>query len=121
MKMSDPIPQYTHFITALRDSHPNLAYLHVIEPGLPRGSAVASTTNESNDFIRDIWAPRPLIVAGGFTRESALERSKQTDDLIAFGKPFISNVCLSALYQVYYITHKSFSGSLTSILAYSRI
>ncbi|KAF8812477.1 FMN-linked oxidoreductase [Phlegmacium glaucopus] len=90
MKMSDPIPQYTHFITALKASHPNLAYLHLVEPELGGGSATA-TTNESNDFIRDIWAPNPLIVAGGFTRESALKRSNQTGDLVAFGKLFISN------------------------------
>lgn len=104
MKMSDPIPQYTHFITALKASHPSLAYLHVVEPQSRRDSTVP-TTNESNDFIRDIWAPKPLIVAGGFTRESALNRANQTGDLIAFGKPFISNVCLSARsYQVSSLT-----------------
>jgi len=90
MKMSDPIPQYTHFITSLSVSHPNLAYLHVVEPQSRRGLA-DTTMNESNDFIRHIWAPRPLIVAGGFTRESALTRSDESGDLIAFGKPFISN------------------------------
>lgn len=90
MKMSDPIPQYTHFITALRALHPNLAYLHLVEPESRHGSDI---TNESNDFIRDIWSPKPLIVAGGFTRESALQRSDKTGDLIAFGKPFIANVC----------------------------
>jgi len=88
MKMSDPIPQYTHFITALRALHPKLAYLHLVEPESRHGSDI---TNQSNDFIRDIWSPKPLIVAGGFTRESALQRSDQTGDLVAFGKPFISN------------------------------
>lgn len=46
MKISDPIPQYTHFITALSASHPNL---HVVEPDLRRGSAIA-TTNELKYF-----------------------------------------------------------------------
>ncbi|CAA7263925.1 unnamed protein product [Cyclocybe aegerita] len=96
MKMANPIPQFTHFVSSLKDAHPTLAYLHAIEPRIggaftvpeaERGDAIV----ESNDFIRDIWSPKVLISAGNFTRESALERTANTEDLIAFGRRFISN------------------------------
>lgn len=47
---------------------------------------------QSNDFIRDIWAPRPIVSAGGYTRDIALEVAEEKGDIIAFGRPFISNV-----------------------------
>ena len=47
---------------------------------------------QSNDFIRDIWRPRPIISAGGYTRETALEVAETKGDLIAFGRLFIGTV-----------------------------
>ena len=88
--MSDPIPQYTHFISELKAAHPDLAYLHVVEP---EAAGRAKDIPESNDFIRQIWSPKPLITAGGYTRETAITRTQQNDnELIAFGKLYISNV-----------------------------
>ncbi|KAF9475383.1 FMN-linked oxidoreductase, partial [Pholiota conissans] len=84
MKMADPISQFTHFISNVASSHPNLAYIHAVEPEVPG-------TAESNDFIRNIWAPRPFITAQGYTRETAIERADSKGDLIAFGKVYISN------------------------------
>ncbi|KAF8997967.1 hypothetical protein BDQ17DRAFT_1544145 [Cyathus striatus] len=53
------------------------------------------TTNPldpSNDFIRCIWSPRPLITAGGYTMESAIEVTKKEDgELVAFGRHFLAN------------------------------
>ena len=46
-----------------------------------------------NDFISQLWAPKPLITAGGYTRDSAMERTQSNEnELIAFGKLYISNV-----------------------------
>ena len=42
--------------------------------------------------MREIWYPRPLISAGGYTRDHALEVAETKGDLIAFGRYFISNV-----------------------------
>lgn len=50
---------------------------------------------QSNDFIRDIWRPRPLISAGGYTRETAIDVAEKKGDLIAFGRSFIGNVSTS--------------------------
>lgn len=47
---------------------------------------------QSNDFLREIWSPRPVITAGGYDRDLALEVAEAKGDLIAFGRPFISNV-----------------------------
>ena len=96
MGMSDPLPQFTHIVQALKDQHPDLAYLHLIEPGVA-GAADAdetrATVHQSNDVFRKIWAPRPFITAGGFTRESAIAYADK-GDIIAFGRLFISNVRL---------------------------
>ncbi|KAJ7737105.1 hypothetical protein B0H16DRAFT_1326098 [Mycena metata] len=48
--------------------------------------------HESNDALRALWAPRPLIRAGGFTRDGAIEAVQSGDsDLISFGRLYISN------------------------------
>lgn len=91
--MSDPKPTFSHFVTKLREQHPDLAYLHVVEP---RDDYLGKTQEvwekESNDFLREIWAPKPFISAGGYTRELGIETAEKKDDLIAYGRPFLANV-----------------------------
>jgi NADPH2 dehydrogenase len=101
MKMVDPIPQFTHFVTSLKSKHPNLAYIHLVEPRID-GSIEIEDSNgkydgESNDFIRAIWEPRPLISAGGYTRESALKTVEEKGGLVAFGRFYTSNVSLVSI------------------------
>ncbi|KAF8970827.1 hypothetical protein BDZ97DRAFT_2044428 [Flammula alnicola] len=86
MRMEDPIPQFTHFISTLRSLYPNLAYLHVIESDVP-----GRMQEDSNDFLREIWSPKTFIACGGYTRETAMERADTQGNLIAFGQLFISN------------------------------
>lgn len=83
--MADPKPQFSHFVNKLLDAHPDLAYLHAIESEEP-------SVEESNDFLRDIWAPKPFITAGNYARDTAIERAGATGDLVAFGRFYISNV-----------------------------
>ena len=45
---------------------------------------------QSNDFLREIWKPRPLISAGKSTLETAMQRSHDTGELIAFGRMLTS-------------------------------
>ncbi|TFK32703.1 hypothetical protein BDQ12DRAFT_658877 [Crucibulum laeve] len=92
MRMKDPVPQFSHLVTALRDAYPSLAYLHAIEPRIGGDSDKDKMDNhESNDFIRNIWSPKRLVSAGGFTRDSAIKHAEETGDLIAFGRYYISN------------------------------
>ncbi|KAJ3523998.1 hypothetical protein NMY22_g11191 [Coprinellus aureogranulatus] len=101
MRMADPVPQFSHFVSSLAQQHPNLAYVHLVEPA--RGPSIvpngprhgeedpAELLKESNDFVRKIWAPRPLISCTEYTRETALEVAEKKGDIIGFGRLFISN------------------------------
>jgi NADPH2 dehydrogenase len=53
------------------------------------------TFKKDNDFLREIWSPRPFISAGGYTRELAIDTAETKGDLIAVGRLFISNVCIN--------------------------
>jgi NADPH2 dehydrogenase len=95
MGMTDPIPQFTYFVSVLKKRHPKLAYLHVIEPRVSGIEDRTADTHESNDFLREIWQPRSYISAGGYiTRENAIQVAEQMGGLIAFGRMYISNVSL---------------------------
>ncbi|KAI0744498.1 NADH:flavin oxidoreductase/NADH oxidase [Earliella scabrosa] len=91
MRMLDPVPTFTYLVSRLAADHPKLGYLHVVEPGLAGGATVQVKAGESNEFIRNIWLPRPLVSAGGYTREKALQVAEETGQLIAFGRAFVSN------------------------------
>ncbi|KAG9119357.1 hypothetical protein FRC07_005659 [Ceratobasidium sp. 392] len=97
MGMADPIPTYRYIISELASRHPELAYIHMIEPGIEAASdvpvaALADGTLPSNDFAYQAWSPRPYLTAGGYTAESAKEVSdKRENAVIVMGRPFISN------------------------------
>ena len=48
-------------------------------------------TGTITDFIHKLWAPRPLITTGGFTREMAL-KTAETGQIVGFGQLFLANV-----------------------------
>ncbi|KAF8644661.1 hypothetical protein AX16_008321 [Volvariella volvacea WC 439] len=94
MQMDDPVPQFTHVVTKLKENHPSLAYLHIIEPRVNGDDWRAKADiqfHESNDFIRAIWSPKIIISAGGHNRESAIKTAEEKGGLVAFGRYFISN------------------------------
>ncbi|EPS98159.1 hypothetical protein FOMPIDRAFT_1024739 [Fomitopsis schrenkii] len=90
MRMEDPRPQFLYLVSQIAQRHPRLAYIHVVEPRVSNFTDREPQPGETNSFIREIWAPRPLISAGGHTRESAFEFAEK-GDLVAFGRLFISN------------------------------
>ncbi|KAJ7739255.1 hypothetical protein DFH07DRAFT_870440 [Mycena maculata] len=95
MTWTDPIPTFSYVIAQLAARHPRLAYLHLIEPRINGDSreeieATGGGAHESNDALAALWAPRPLIRAGGFTRAGALKAAER-GELVAFGRFFISN------------------------------
>lgn len=86
MRMPDPVPTYTYFVSQLKARHPELAYLHAVEGTEP---------TDSLDFIRDIWSKDGkgvFLSAGGHSRESALRTAQEKGDIAVFGRWFISNV-----------------------------
>ncbi|KAK0184553.1 hypothetical protein F5146DRAFT_241665 [Armillaria mellea] len=92
MRMADPVPTFAYLVTKIGQRHADLAYLHVVEPRVS-GTVTRDdvSAHESNGFIRDLWAPRPLISAGGYKREEAMKAADEKGDLVAFGRYFISN------------------------------
>ena len=98
--MPDPRPTFAYLVTALRDKHPKMAYLHVPEPRVAGNLDVTPTQDENNDFLRQIWnsgdggAERVFISAGGYIRETALRTAEDKRELIAFGRLYISSVLL---------------------------
>ena len=100
--MADPRPTFAYLATALRDKHPTLAYLHVVEPRFKGHLDVTPNAGESNDFLREIWnageggEKRVFISAGGHTRETALHTAEEHGGLVAFGRQYISNVRTAA-------------------------
>ncbi|MCJ1402331.1 Chanoclavine-I aldehyde reductase fgaOx3 [Xylographa trunciseda] len=91
MRMADPEPQFAHLVRELKALR--LAYLHVVESRIS-GNADVETT-EKIDFLVDEWgATSPVLLAGGFTPESAkraVEEEYKGDVAVVFGRYFISN------------------------------
>jgi NADPH2 dehydrogenase len=96
MRMDDPIPQFTHLIKKL--SALEIAFLHLVEPRIAADRDIETDGTDSNIPFLDAWgAERPVIVAGGYTGESAKEALEEgglyegRKVAIAFGRHFISN------------------------------
>jgi NADPH2 dehydrogenase len=101
MSAADPVPTYSYVIAELRKHHPDLAYIHAVEPhvgGLSEGPTLPS--GASSDFIRELWSEKRLITAGGYTRESGMKTADEKGDLIAYGHPFIANVGVHVLFGI---------------------
>lgn len=95
MAEKDPVPTYTHLISEIRTLYPNLAYLHSTEPYTvsPTGISSSLPHDIGNDFIRELWGPRPFVIDGGFKQDTALSNAeKHAWDVVAFGRFFIANV-----------------------------
>lgn len=93
--MRDPIPQFTNFITGLREI--GLAYIHLVNPRI-KGDNDGDATHEveSLDFAFDAWnEANPVLVAGGYTPETAKEAIDKTyadqNVAIVFGRYFLAN------------------------------
>ncbi|KAJ7141770.1 hypothetical protein C8R43DRAFT_1238404 [Mycena crocata] len=68
MGMADPKPTFTHLVSQIKASHPDFAYLHVVQPRINGDKS-----------------------AGGYTRQTALETAEKDGDIIAFGRLFLAN------------------------------
>jgi NADPH2 dehydrogenase len=92
MKMKDPKPGFTYLVEGLEKF--GLCYLHLVESRIAGNADVEST--EKVDFLMDVWGKTsPVLVAGGFTAESARraveEEYTDREVAIVFGRYFISN------------------------------
>ncbi|OJJ07895.1 hypothetical protein ASPVEDRAFT_178817 [Aspergillus versicolor CBS 583.65] len=92
MRMDDPIPQFKYVIEQL--SKLDLAYLHLIEARVC-GNVDSEDRDRIDPFVHAWGNENPVILAGGFTPDSAKatvdEEFRDRDVMIAFGRHFISN------------------------------
>jgi NADPH2 dehydrogenase len=91
----DPVPQFLHIISELKKL--DLAYLHLVESrvsGTPDTAVYKTLTRRNVPFV-ELWGSEiPIILAGGFTPDSArkaLDEIYEGDNVcLAFGRYFIS-------------------------------
>lgn len=91
MRMEDPEPQFTHLAQHLDKL--GLAYLHVVEPRISGGMTVDAAA-EDHGFLFEAFRSGAIILAGGFTRESAenvLDHADSDRIAIGFGRHFLAN------------------------------
>ena len=92
MGMKDPIPTFSHYITAIRDRHPDFGYIHLVEARVNGVLDVEVPEGQTNEVFRKLWGSRAYLSAGGYTRGDAFKAAEAQDALIVFGRDFISNV-----------------------------
>ena len=92
MRMAEPMPQFAYL--ARKTAEFKLAYVHLVESRIP-DNADAKSTDQLEFFIDAYAAASPIIIAGGFKTDSAKDavdkQYKNSDIIIAFGRPFITN------------------------------
>lgn len=101
MREADPLALFVPWAETIVKAQPSLAYVHATEArawgsrDTPDG---LQTSEDRLDVIRDVvrGAGVNFIVAGGYLPESAVQHTNETDDLVAFGRYFISNPDLPA-------------------------
>ncbi|KAG2219905.1 hypothetical protein INT45_008542 [Circinella minor] len=92
--MNDETPYETfgYIIDQLKIRHPNLSYIHLVEPRTDLMGETAFETKDTLDSFRAKW-DGVFISGGGYTYspELASQVADSTDNLIAFGRTFTSN------------------------------
>ncbi|KAH8834184.1 NADH:flavin oxidoreductase/NADH oxidase [Flagelloscypha sp. PMI_526] len=98
MGMDDPAPTFKTLVTLLAARHPDLAYLHMVEPrsqhrNVLDDAEIPPEQHALSSDIRRLWNSdrRRFIAAGGFTKTSAEQYADEKGDIVAFGRLFIAN------------------------------
>lgn len=81
MGMANPVPQFHHLVSTIRDLYPDFSYLHIVEPRIDGASdreSVSAQQLHERDMLAGLWAPKPLISAGGYDRALGLEAAEKT-------------------------------------------
>ena len=105
MRMEDPIPTFSYFVSQAKERFPDLAYLHAIEPRVAGGEDREPEADDmdSNDFLRKIWGDKAFIATGGYTPQTAVETVNAEGGLIAFGRHYIANVSFLSAHNLRWV------------------
>jgi len=85
MRMDDPKPTFGYLAQKIKELYPNFAFLDAVEVERPRDG------KESNDFLREIWAPKVFMSNSGYNRQKGMDLADRTGGLVAYGKYFLAN------------------------------
>ncbi|MEV4648552.1 alkene reductase [Saccharopolyspora sp. NPDC049357] len=94
MADSDPAALFSHVLNVLDEAE--VAYLHIVEPGIGGSQDVASDHDRARQALGSSWAREnysgKIIAAGGYLSDSAESVLVNGHaDAVAFGRPYISN------------------------------
>lgn len=90
--MDDPKPTFAYLAQKIKELYPNFAFFDAVEVERPRDG------KESNDFLREIWAPKVFMSNSGYDRKKGMELADRTGGLVGYGKDFLANVRFSLNY-----------------------
>lgn len=97
MQDDTPVETWGHITRSLENNHPDLAYLHFVEPGKEDVTAKGA----SLDSFRKLWSG-PFISAGNYTDhpQAAYDRAESSpNNLVAVGRSFLANPDLVERYR----------------------
>ncbi|KAI5480804.1 NADPH2 dehydrogenase [Pseudohyphozyma bogoriensis] len=81
---------YGTLVQELKNAHPNLAYLSIIEPRVSCDDDLEGAT-ETSTALCDLWSPGVILSTGGYSAASALKAAEGRENLlIGFGRHFTS-------------------------------
>ena len=84
--MDDPKPTFAYLAQKIKERFPKLAFFDAAEVDRPRDG------KESNEFLREIWAPNVFMSNGGYDRQKGMELADRTGGLVAYARNFLANV-----------------------------
>ncbi|KAH6996374.1 hypothetical protein BKA56DRAFT_154692 [Ilyonectria sp. MPI-CAGE-AT-0026] len=101
MREENPLSLFVPWTEAITRAQPSLAFVHAVGPralGSIDTPKHLENSDDCLDVIREVVgkAGVKLITAGGFLPDTAMQHTIETDDLVAFGRYFISNPDLPA-------------------------
>jgi NADPH2 dehydrogenase len=90
MRMADPLPTFDYLVKGLKDL--KLSYLHLVESRV-HGTLDKEQTEDLDSIIK-LWDISPVLLAGAYEADTAVERVDKDypskDIAICFGRHFIS-------------------------------
>lgn len=97
MPKADRESTYLYMLDQFKSLYPSLAYVHLVEPRIRVGEEVEVKEGDSLDFLAAAWAPRPILLAGGYKEADAeLVTGAFENSVAVYGRAFISNPDLVA-------------------------
>ncbi|TYJ51413.1 hypothetical protein B9479_008016 [Cryptococcus floricola] len=85
----EPVGTFGGLVGRVLGEIPGLAYVHVVRPEKRGGGEDGLGLEAIREIVREKGKGTAFIVAGGYGPESAQHHTKDTSDLVAFGRSFI--------------------------------